>query len=207
MNNRIYKVVGLVWLMYSTLTACTENKKTSNESGYDENNAVATADSMVSKFLPYYSNLALDTNAFIFYCARTFDTSSLIHIQKDKSEIKALYYEMLPTYHQNINDFANKREEQLMFFEGYSFIMDSTTWQEIKVQANMILQAPDTFRRDIYKDGSRYGLYYGSQQRRGDSNHETFFENFAAFLKKSFLQEIIQARKPEVHLVSPATGK
>jgi len=135
----------------------------------------------------------------IFYGARTFDTSFLIHIVKGSSEIDGVYYELLPTYHRNINAFATTTGSELLFFEGYSFVLDSAKWEVIKNMIKKIQQGDTGSQKSKgeYTDGETYGLYYDSMKmikRNGDNIIP--YQSFYKFLKDSFLEDFIRKRKP-----------
>lgn len=184
-------------LMFLGCTHVDEDKKSYNPKDHGISQSVYVRDTIISKFYPVSDRILLDSNSMIFSCVRTFDTSSLIHIQLYGGHFKVRYYEMLPAYHQNINDFSNENNE-LLFFEGYSFTIDSIIWKKVILKAEEVLQASVSSERLRYKDASYYALYSGTQQRKGDSNDEDLFEGFDAFLKALFLQRCINARKPEL---------
>ena len=149
--------------------------------------------------LPYPTDLRLNGNSMIFYGARTFDTSFLIHIVKGSSEIDGVYYELLPTYHRNINAFATTTGSELLFFEGYSFVLDSAKWEVIKNMIKKIQQGDTGSQKSKgeYTDGETYGLYYDSMKmikRNGDNIIP--YQSFYKFLKDSFLEDFIRKRKP-----------
>jgi hypothetical protein len=185
-------VTGLFFVACSNKNSDKEGSSTSVT-----RNQATIIDSTITKFcLAYPKDLMLDSNSLVFYCARTFDTSSLIHIQKNNLTIRGVYYEMLPAYHQFPNDFADQKND-LLFFDGYSFVIDSAIWRMIKERVNILLQTKDSLTKNReFVDGSRYAIYYNSQSRFGDNNQEALYENFYDFLKRTFLKKIIQSRKP-----------
>lgn len=158
------------------------------------------AESIIEKFsLPYANILKTDSNSLFFYCSRAYDTSSLIHIQKRLTEIRGIFYQMLPIYHRFTNDF-NDPKTKLLFFEGYSFIIDTSTWQKIKSRAETIIQADKKVRKNVsFTDGATYALYYNLQSSHGNTYNDTLYEDLDSFCKESFLDSFFKARKPLMH--------
>jgi hypothetical protein len=151
--------------------------------------------------LIYPNDLKFDSNALLFYCSRTYDTSSLVYIQKENSVIQGVFYMMLPNYHRYITDYADKKSN-LLFFEGYSFTVDSTIWQSLRKQADSIFQYKDNKNIKLkYTDGATYALYYNLQSRHGNSYDETVYEGFDKYLKEVLLNKFMQERKPIMYKV------
>lgn len=193
-----------MWLLIiCMLFACQDDKKkiVSKPSMVDLINDSVTK-TVIKKFgLPYSDNLNLDSNSLLFYCVRSYDTTSLIYLQKHNKEIQGIFYIILPNYHRFVTDYADQKSN-LLFFEGYSFIIDSVAWTTLKSHADLVLQHkgnPDIRRN--YTDGSTYALYYNSQSRHGNSYDEAIYEGFDGSLKKMFLNDLIKLRKPIMHKV------
>jgi len=140
-----------------------------------------------------------DSNCLTFYCCRNYDTTTLIQIKKHEQTLSGVFYQILPTYHRFITDYAD-RNTRLLFFEGYSFTIDSTEWQSIINQAKLVLQEEINMNVLRVTDGNTYGLLYNGQIQRGRTGAgDVIFDRFDRFLKDSFLDEFIQARKPIMH--------
>jgi hypothetical protein len=199
-NSRI--VALLLTVIFFARCSSNNNSNEGSKVSDQKQNAGRFERELLTKFaLPYSTDFIVDSNALIFYCARNFDTSSLIHIQYIKPEIKGIYYQVLPTYHQNVNDFATE-ENNLLFFEGYSFVLDSSTWLQVKNRAVVILGMKDSLTKaDKYIDDTKYGLLHNSQALYGDGNYEDLYSEFDSFLKRKFLQKIIYSRKPTMKKV------
>jgi hypothetical protein len=151
--------------------------------------------------LPYPDNMKPDSNTLLFFCARSYDTSSLIYLQKNRNGIQGIFYMMLPAYHRFMVDYANEKSK-LLFLEGYSFIIDSSIWKTITTQADTILAyKAKPGKHYKYVDGSEYGLFYNLQYSHGDSNNENVYEGFDKFLKNTFLEKFMQAKKPKMHKI------
>ena len=165
---------------------------------------VATQDSlvntMVKRFnLPFPVDLMLDSNSLIFYGNRTFDTSFLLQLKKDKDLMRGTYYEALPEYHLNLND-VKTAEHQILFFEGYSFILDLKNWPIIEDKLKGI-PPTDTSRMNnpSVLDGFKYGLCYNFTIRRSNPVNCDKYETFYRFIKDTLLRDIIQQRIPTRH--------
>lgn len=150
--------------------------------------------------MPLPDNSLPDSNSLIFYCSRTFDTTSLVHLQKCGGSIHGVFYEMLPTYHRYAYDYAIQ-EDSLLFFEGYRFVIDSIIWKSVREKAQEILDKGHGLRnKDRYVDGNSYLLYHNFRRIEGNSgNEEDLFEKFDRYLKNAFLQKYMNARKPKIH--------
>jgi hypothetical protein len=110
--------------------------------------------------------------------------------------VSGVYYQILPTYHRFITDYAGGNTK-LLFFEGYSFTIDSTEWQAIVNQAKLVLQERINMNAPKVTDATTYGLLYNHQIQHGRSGAgDVIFDKFDRFLKDSFLGKFIQARKP-----------
>src|SRR6266498_3705620 len=66
----------------------------------------------IEKFsLPFNQTLETDSTSFIFYKSKSFDTSFAVQLQKRDSIIKGVYYQVLPSYHRNMEDYLNKHDQ------------------------------------------------------------------------------------------------
>jgi hypothetical protein len=146
--------------------------------------------------LSYPENLQSDSNSLIFYRTSSFDTSLLIHFYKTKNAVKVVCYETLPTYHRNINDYADK-ENHLLFFEGYSFIIDTIKWRSVKENAQKILADTNTrFRNDGCADCGFGLIAHDFKVRRTNNANRTLYDDYARWLKDSLLKQFVEKRKP-----------
>lgn len=198
---RIYKFSALVLLTSSLFTKCGNRE---DQPIAKTGTIISTKDSisklMMQTFeLPYFENMNFDSGSLVFYCSRAYDTSSLIEIKEEKNLIRGVYYEILPEYHRFVTDYADT-SSKLIFFEGYSFAIDTATWKSVTDQAKAVLQEKEGWNKNLkYTDGATYALYYGGQSRHGNSNDEASFVKFDQFLKRRFLERYKQLRKPIMH--------
>jgi hypothetical protein len=191
-------ITVLLFVLSMLIITCGEQKEHSDEKPIVATQARDSAlETIMKKFsLPYCADSMVDENSLIFFCSRTFDTSSLIVLKKNHERVDGVFYEILPTYHTYANDFADPKAN-VLFFEGYSFIVDSLIWDLVREQAQSILKGKDSLNRGPkYVDGKSFTLYHNFENCKGNSADEVVFERFDKFLKQSFLKKIIQSRKP-----------
>jgi len=146
--------------------------------------------------LPNSDEVGLDSNSLVFYCARAYDTSSLIQINKRSKVIQCAYYQLLPEYHRFATDYADTASK-LIFLEGFTFVIDSSIWRTLKDQANAILRSAASVKPDLkYTDGANYAIYFDGQSKYGNSNDDSLYEGFDRLLKNLFVAKYMQLRKP-----------
>lgn len=192
MKNKNILLLFLCFLYYS----CQEKTNNPNENilNKESNYRDSSVYFIVKKFEQLYpENFKSDSNSLVFYRTATFDTSFLLHLKRETDGINGIYYEVLPSYHNNVNDFA-PGENQLLFFEGYSFTLDSTKWSMIKRMAEKMLSSDTSFKsNEGIRDGAEYVLSYNFKSSKGyNSEYESFYKN----LKEQFLEGFIKSRKP-----------
>ena len=146
--------------------------------------------------LPYPENLQLDSNSLMFYIDSYFDTSLLIHFYKTKESIKVVCYETLPTYHKDLYDYADK-ETHLLFFEGYSFTIDSSKWKAVKTNAMKVFADTNIqFKFRGCADCPIGLISHDSKIRRTNGANYVLYDNYARWLKDSLLKQFIEKRNP-----------
>jgi hypothetical protein len=86
------------------------------DSGQEKSHDIAedSKDSLLHKYGMPYSNLSVDSNSLVFYSLNNFDTSFLVHLQREGGYVSGIYYQVVPTYHRSVTDYANK-ENKLIF--------------------------------------------------------------------------------------------
>lgn len=192
---RLLILISIQSLLY---VACREkaNIHQSSISRGDSRND-SLINSQLKKFaLPYPENFKSDSNTLIFYGSRPLDTSFLIQINKGLQEINGVYYEIIPANHNDLSDFADP-EKKLLFFEGYSFTLDSSKWEKLEGDAEKLLMDNSTFNVNSgCMDCEVYGLYYGAKSNIGNGiKYRPFYKSF----KGMFLDSFIARRKPIMH--------
>jgi len=146
--------------------------------------------------IPYSRNLMADTALFVFFYSQPGDTSSLIEIRPEKDIIRGMYYEILPNFHHFVTDYKDTTSK-LIFFEGYSFVLDSAQWRSLVGQANEIFEEKEKPNTGLkWTDASTYALYYGGQSRHGGPEGRASFEKLNNLLNDLFLNRYRGLRKP-----------
>lgn len=199
----LLKLPGLFSAICLIIVSCHDGKKDVDAKTIFANSINDSATKVVMKTfgLPYPEKFKFDSNALLFYCARSYDTSSLIYLQKDNENIRGVFYVILPTYHRFLADYADQKSN-LLFFEGYSFIIDSKAWKLLRDRADSVLRYESNPNiKNNYVDGSTYGLYYNLQSRHGNSHDEIIYEDFDKYLKDSLLEDFFQKRRPIMHKI------
>jgi len=145
--------------------------------------------------LPYPDNLQLDSNSLLFYRTSSFDTCLLIHFYKKNNSIKVVCYETLPAYHRFINDYADAKSH-LLFFEGYSFTIDSARWISVKMKAEKMLADSNTkFTNDRCADCGFGLISHNFKTRRTNNANRILYDDYALWIKDSILKQIIEQRR------------
>lgn len=137
-----------------------------------------------------------DSTCLCFYGSAAYDTTTLVELKKHEQTVTGVYYQMLPGYHRFISDYADENTK-LLFFEGYSFTIDTTAWHSIVSQAKLVLQEKINKNAPKVTDGVTYGLLYNNQIQQGRTG-TVILENFDRFLKDSILDKFVHARKPKI---------
>ena len=121
-----------------------------------------------------------------------FDTSFLIHLKREPKTITGMYYEVIPIYHNEFKNFAVP-ENKLLFYEGYSFMLESSEWQEIEDQVDKLLSEKAPFDINVgCMDCELYGLHHSNRSIIGGT---TTYKPLYQFLKGRFLDRFITKRK------------
>jgi hypothetical protein len=183
--------IHLLWL------GCSDKRTTSvDNKGFSKVEIDSLSKVVLQKFSINGDEYKNDSNCLSFYCCRNYDTTTLIQIKKHEQILSGVFYQILPTYHRFITDYAD-RNTRLLFFEGYSFIIDSTEWQSIVNQAKLVLQEEINMNVPKVTDATTYGLLYNYQIQQGRSGAgDVIFDKFDRFLKDFIVDKFIQARKP-----------
>ena len=194
------RVLSLVVLLFSCVS-CLQQK--GREKFVKENTFDSIPEywiSQIEKFSIPFSREMPDSNALFFCDLEVFDTSFLVHFRKENNTVNGVFYEVLPAYHLGVENFADEKD-QLLFFEGYSFKIDTSRWANIVKQANVLLKLEkDTGQKyrgcfdcapDFLMHDSKMAVVFGK--------HRENFERFGQYLKDSLLNQYITKRQPVLH--------
>jgi hypothetical protein len=184
--------IPLLWL------GCSDKRTTSADK---KGPSKVEIDSLSKEMLQIFSvnsgdEYKFDGACLCFYGSAAYDTTTLLQLKKHEQTVTGVYYQILPGYHRFISDYAD-RNTKLLFFEGYSFTIDTTVWQSIVSQAKLVLQEKINKNALKVTDGVTYGLLYNNQIQQGRTG-TAILENFDRFLKDSVLDKFVHARKPKI---------
>jgi len=157
--------------------------------------------SYIRKFsLPYDEHSGADSNTFFFYYSGHFDTSFLVHLHKEDTVVNGVLYEILSTYHRDDGDYADQ-QNKLLFFEGYSFKINSERWDDIinNARDKLLIERGTPLRNEACADCAFYFFAYAFNTRSSNSINRVSFEEYAKFLKDSLLHQFIIKRQPTLH--------
>ncbi|HEY0610739.1 MAG TPA: hypothetical protein VGD35_13815 [Chitinophaga sp.] len=141
-----------------------------------------------------------DSNELVFYYGKSFDTSFLVHFEKSGSSVHGVLYEVGIPFHRDEWDVADKKDS-LLFFDGYSFNIDSLRWANISKVADSILAKETGWEttRDGCADCPTYILAFNLRVKHNNSGKSDLLTGFAKYLKDSLLNQYITKRQPKLH--------
>jgi len=187
-------------LFFIFLNSCSNSenakKKSLNPTGH---NMPPFISSIIDKYtLPYDKKMGADSNNLIFYYCGLFDTTVLVHFQNNDTSINVVLYQILPNYHKEDDDYADK-ESELLFFEGYSFKIAVSKWSEIISLAKnkLLISKNQPPKHDPCFDCAFFFLNYDSVTLINNSNTHAAFREYFKFLKDSVLDDFIKLRQPK----------
>lgn len=155
--------------------------------------------STLEKFSLPFSEQLPDSNALFFYYSKRFDTSFLVHFERKHNETRGVLYEVLPSFHRDDKDFADVPSE-LLFFEGYSFKIDSIHWERIvKAAKNIFTKGREASKTEVCLDCPYYLLAFDSKVTDSYEKDRLIFKAYAQFLKDSLLNQYVEKRHPILH--------
>jgi len=151
--------------------------------------------SIVKKYdLPYGDHLAVDSSGLLFYYSGHFDTTYLLHVRKNGQEIDAVFYEVLPAFHRDDEDYADK-EKQLLFFDGYSFKVNSVEWRNMIDNANQILSRENvSIKNEACADCPFYFIAHNFKAIKSDSENRSLFVLYSKYLNDSLIKQYVMKR-------------
>jgi hypothetical protein len=195
MNNiRVITFVLMFWFC-----SCNSNQKHDVKSPEQTISyaAVKVFEFPIKKFsLPYNLPLRLDSNSIIYLMQVPFDTSYLLHITNQGSKQLGVCYFVLPSHHQDLEDFSDE-DHELLFFDGFSFALDNKQWDMLKRKTNeTILNMPDSSNSSSQcLHCPAYVLYYNNQERStGNSKLQANFKAYDLYIRDSLIHPMLAKR-------------
>lgn len=184
------------------LSSCdSKNKEKQAEKSKANSSRMEVFEFPIKKFsLPYDESFSSDSNSLIYLKQVPFDTSYLLHIVKQGSQIPGICYVVLPTFHRDLEDFYDE-ESQLLFFDGLSFKLDAMQWEMIKQKTNhLISNLPDTIKSSSpCFDCPTYSVIFNSKKRvTGNSNQRDNFKEYDTFIRDSVINHFLTKKESRI---------
>jgi hypothetical protein len=156
-------------------------------------------------FTPHFNGkkIIADGNTLIFGKSDPMDTSFVVVLFKDSTlmvpanqghilPIYAYYYQITPVYHANLQDYI-KKENEILYFDGYSFKIEPSLWTEIiEKSTDLFAQHTDTSYWDCL-DCTHYTVLHNLQVKNASNNDSTLL-NFERFIRQKFLYKIFKEK-------------
>ncbi len=178
-------------------TSCSNNEQDETRKIVKDSASVQTFLFPINKFsLPYDSHLNLDSNSVIFMKEVPFDTSYLIHVRKESSVIRGVCYMILPSFHRDLEDFKDEKQK-LLFFDGFSFILDSLQWETLnkKTKETLINMTDSIPTNSSCIHCPSYTLFYNHQRRAtGNSKLQGNFKSYETYLREEIVDPLLKKR-------------
>jgi len=196
---QIFRFVVTIFIMAWLLGSCdSKHNEKKSENLQSENFRMEIFDFPLKKFsLPYDISLKGDSNSLIYFKQVPFDTSYLLHIVKQDSQIRGICYIVLPTQHRDLEDFYDQ-EHQLLFFDGLSFRMSSKEWETIKKQTSQLVSnLPDTIKSNspCFDCPTFYIMFNKHKKGASNSEQQLSFKEYDVFIRDSLLYRFFTKKK------------
>lgn len=191
--------IPIYYILFALFSSCSNYKQPekTEDAQQAKNLNSEVFDIPIMKFsIPYDKSLNCDSNNLIFLKESNFDTSYLLHISRQGSKLRGVYYMVLPQYHRDLEDYYDK-EQELLFFEGFSFKLNNMQWEIIKKKTEeTISKMIDSSRSgSTCFDCPSYSIFYNKKRRvSGNSKLQDDFKSYDVFLRNNFINQILKER-------------
>jgi hypothetical protein len=189
------KIIFIIISCFVLITSCSE-KQSSSVKAIEIKQKIKNP--WFGKFsLPVNTNFETDSTSFVFLKSKSFDTSFLLQLQVEDAVVRGVYYEALPSYHRNLDDYLDT-STNLIAFDGMSFKISFSDWQKITGNSKLIdaSDSNDLKNEKPCADCPFYFLSYNNRMTIGVSKNEKQFENYVDFLKSDLIYKLKTYRKP-----------
>lgn len=186
-------------MMIFFLVSCDRSNRKNLNTGAKSDSLSLPLITRVERFSLPFSKEIPDSNGLFFYFSQRFDTSFFVHLERQSIGIRGVLYEITPSYHRDDKDFADSAS-QLLFFDGYSFAIDSIRWDNmVKKASGIFVDGHEPSKTEVCLDCPYYFLAYNRKVTDSYEKGRPIFEAFAQFLKDSLLNQYIRKRQPVLH--------
>ena len=199
MKNKILVMLSCVLLIAcgknnnSDLPAANQRKQTELEEILQYTNLKHALDRF---HLPFGDSLKTSGNQFIFSSTNTWDTSFVLMLERRPESVSAVYYQTTPKFHLNTPYMDD--EVKLTYFDGFSFITDTTKWDLIIKACNRLLEPKDSLKIVGQVDGSYYILAHNSRIKLCadpyNTNMRNQFREFDLYIRKTLMRDIYKRK-------------
>jgi hypothetical protein len=84
-----------------------------------------------------------------------------------------------------------------LYFEGYSFTIDTAKWRRVKIRAaGMLADTNTVFSNDGCADCGFGMVAHDFKIRRTNNQNRSLYDEYARWLKDSILKRFVEKRKP-----------
>ena len=140
----------------------------------------------MEKYGVSYQQLLSDTNTIYYACSSPFDTSLIVQLRKAGKKVNVVVYSLPSRYQRGLEGYHGGKDE-LTFFNGYSFSLDSAIWKELMQQIAVVVNDTTLKPDNGCDDNARYFLCYQQHAVEGSCKDSSFIR-LSAYLKQQLLQ-------------------
>jgi len=133
-----------------------------------------------------FKQLLSDTNTVYYACSSPFDTSLIVQLRKAGKKVDVIVYS-LPSRYQNGLEGYHGQKDELTFFNGYSFSLDSAIWKELMQQIAVVVNDTTLKPNNGCNDAAHYFLSYQQHAVEGSCKDSSFIR-LSAYLTQQLLQ-------------------
>lgn len=119
----------------------------------------------------------------------------MLTLKKYPDQIRAVYYETVPHYHRTLTDYFDKN--RTLYFDGFSFDVDTATWNAIVAESTQLRYSTDTLKYGACMDGTNYILSHASNVKYGfcgDKEPLDDFRKYEGYLRRKLLNDVYKRR-------------
>jgi hypothetical protein len=130
----------LIFVVVLVMASCSNSSEKSDERSANEPGVgIADIKSTLSSYLLPDQDSLTDENTFVFYKEQRWDTSFVLTLRRDTNMIVGVYHEVSP-YNMEAGYLTD-----VGFFDGFTFTIDSATWDKVLKNQRIYLTVVITF--------------------------------------------------------------
>jgi hypothetical protein len=136
------------------------------------------------------SPTCIDSNAFFFLKEKRWDTSYVLTMHKYPSRIKCIYHEISPE-----NMEMSYLQQGVNVFNGFTFEIDSVTWQEVITSSTALLDSVNHTIDHGCVDCHSFLLAHNFTFTRNSVKNKNDFEKYSKYLRKKLIYPILSRNR------------